>query len=226
MAFVHDDQPQEVYDSFNNYIFSTDRKLFGKVASKLEFCEKTKDVPGDILELGVFKGSGLMAWLKSLEATNVNHKNVIGFDLFDSDETIKLVKTSDKNTMMELFKERNFDPKMYENVLVEILWNARFTNFDLIKGDVIETIPKYLKDNPGFRASIVNFDLDLEEPTLACMEALWSRLVPGGYFILDEYALKEWTESNAVDVFCQKYGVNVRSTKYFAPSAYIYKDRP
>ena len=84
MAFIHDDQPQEVYDGFNKFIFSGDRKLFGKLLSKIEFCEKTKDIPGDIVELGVFKGSGILSWLKTLETVNLNHKSVVGFDFFDS----------------------------------------------------------------------------------------------------------------------------------------------
>jgi len=224
MPFIHDDQPQEVYDAFNTYIFSSDRKLFNKIASKLEFCEKTKDLPGDIVELGVFKGSGMFAWLKALETTNINYKKVIGFDFFDFEGVVSSIKTTDQHIMKDLFEKRDFDPTNYEHVLREMLHAARFTNFDLIKGDVTQTVPKYINDNPGFRASIINFDLDLEEPTLVCLEALWKRLVPGGYLVFDEYALHEWTESNAVDAFCQKYGLAVKSTKYFAPSAYIRKE--
>ena len=87
----------------------------------------------------------------------------------------------------------------------------------------MKTVEDYLKKYPGFRASIVNFDLDVDEPTYVCMELLWERLVPGGYYILDEYALKQWTESDAVDRFCKKYNTQVKSTKYFAPSGYIQK---
>ena len=86
--FIHDPLPQAIYDHFNSFIYSSDRKLFSKLASKLKFCELTSGVPGDIVELGVFKGSGLMAWLKANELTSVNQKSVYGFDIFDHEDTV------------------------------------------------------------------------------------------------------------------------------------------
>ena len=70
-------------DSFNSFIFSADKKLLGKLQSKQFFCSLTKHVPGDIVELGVFKGSGLVAWLKTLEYSDPASKQVIGFDSFE-----------------------------------------------------------------------------------------------------------------------------------------------
>jgi len=111
MQFIHDDQPQVVYDSFNQFIFSSNRKLFAKLASKLYFMELTKNVPGDIVELGVFKGSGMVAWLKALELTSVNNKSVCGFDFFNDSALMESINTSDKGVMESLFVDRGFDPK-------------------------------------------------------------------------------------------------------------------
>lgn len=222
MKFIHDDQPQELYNSFNQWMFSSDKKLFGKIASKLEYCEKTKNIPGDVLELGVFKGSGMMAWLKALEIVSVNHKKVYGFDFFDMQKAVDAAK-EDYQVMHHLFEGRDFDPQGYEEILDATLHKAGFNNFELHKGNVCHTLPNFLDKNPGFRVSIVNFDMDVEEPTLIAMEALWDRLVPGGYFLFDEYAFKEWTESNAVDEFCRKHGYQIETTRYFAPSAFLRK---
>jgi hypothetical protein len=223
MAFIHDDQPQAVYDAFNEFIFSSDRKLFGKLASKLDFIGMTKSIPGDIVELGVFKGSGMMGWLKALEATSINHKNVVGFDFFDMQDAVESIGTSDQGVMQSLFEDRGFDPYGYEGILAKTLQDARYFNFDLIKGDVTKTLGEYLDSNPGFRVSIANFDLDVEEPTEICLDLLWDRVVPGGILIFDEYGINEWTESNAVDRFIKKHHLKLHSTKYFAPSAYVIK---
>ena len=136
---------------------------------------------------------------------------------------MKSINTEDKGVMESLFKDRGFDPKGYDSVLDKLLVNAGFGNFELIKGDVVETIPTYLDKNPGFRASIVNFDMDIEEPTEFSLENLWSRVCVGGILIFDEYAINEWTESNAGDRFCEKHNLKLRSTPYFAPSAYLVK---
>ena len=223
MSFIHDDQPQGIYDAFNEFIFSSDRKLYAKLISKYLFADLTKNVPGDIVELGVFKGSGVISWLKALELNSVNHKKILGFDFFDDQGLLESINTKDKDLMQSLFADRGFDPKGYDNVLEAQIRSARFNNFELVKGDVVATVPVFLEKNPGFRASIINFDMDIEEPTEVCLDLLWPRVCAGGVLIFDEYAIGEWTESNAVDRFCEKHHLQLISTPYFAPSAYIIK---
>ena len=62
--FIHDLQTQEFYDSYNKFIFADDSKVFNKLASKFFFLGLAQKIPGEIVELGVFKGSGMAGWLK------------------------------------------------------------------------------------------------------------------------------------------------------------------
>jgi hypothetical protein len=39
----------DVYKSFNEFIFSSDIKLLGKLLHRFEFFQKVKDLPGDIV---------------------------------------------------------------------------------------------------------------------------------------------------------------------------------
>ena len=55
---------QELYDSFNNFILSGDTRLFNKLVSRALLYNEVKDIPGDIVECGVFKGTGLYTFLK------------------------------------------------------------------------------------------------------------------------------------------------------------------
>jgi len=221
--FIHDTLPQAVYDSFNTFIYSNDRKLFSKLASKLRFCELTAGIPGDIVELGVFKGSGLMAWLKANQITSVNQKMIYGFDIFNQDSLVGGISTQDSALMRELFEKRGFNSKGFDELLAHIATSAGFDNFKLVVGNVFDTLSGFLESNPGFRASIINFDLDTSEPTRFCLDLLWDRLVPGGIMIFDEYAINEWTESDAVDEFIKKKSLPLHSTPYLAPTAYIIK---
>ena len=47
----------------------------------------------------------------------------------------------------------------------------------LIKGDISETVPKYVKENPGMRISLLHFDVDIYQPTLTALESLWPLVV-------------------------------------------------
>lgn len=220
--FIHDKLPQEFYDSFNGFIFSSDYKVFDKLLSKQEFLQKTCSVPGAVVELGVFKGSGMAAWLKSLQFLRLNRK-VYGFDIFDSKLLDSSISTSDRKLMASLFSDRGFDPEGYELVLGKMLVGMGFQNFELVSGNIFETLPSFLNANPGFRAALINFDLDTSEPTLFALEQLWPRLVPGGILLFDEYALNEWTESDAVDEFIEAFNLKLEFTNYDSPSAYIRK---
>lgn len=182
----------------------------------------TKDVPGDVVELGVFKGSGIFAWLKMLKHLHLS-RQVYGFDIFDVDTLLKSINTSDKIWMKNLFGSRGFNALGYEEILKKELTESGFTNFELIIGDVFQSIPIFLENKPGFRASLINFDLDLEKPTYFALTTLWDRLVPGGVLVFDEYAIGEWTESNAVDQFIVEKNLTIETTNLSMPSAYIRK---
>lgn len=222
--FIHDNEPQSFYDAYNEFIFAKDIKILQKLLFKYKILSQTRDIPGDILELGVFKGSGMVGWLKVLKILGINNKNVFGFDIFDQDSLVQSINTSDNAVMRSLFVERNFDAKNYEEYLNKVLVLIGFNNFSIIKGDVFDTVPNFLEENPGFRVSVVNFDLDTDEPTYHCMNLLYDRLVPGGVMVFDEYAVNEWTESNAVDRFISNKRIRLLNTNLSAPTAYFIKD--
>ena len=48
-------------------MLSSDLKVFGKLLARTQLFDKVKDIPGDIVECGVFKGAGWMYWLKLLK---------------------------------------------------------------------------------------------------------------------------------------------------------------
>lgn len=220
--FIHDLQNQEFYDSYNTFMLTADTNVFNKLASKFFFLSLARNIPGDIVELGVFKGSGMAGWLKVGSSLQTNRK-VIGFDFFNQKDLIESIKTMDGELMESLFNDRNFNPTGYKEILNILLTNIHFKNFELHQGDVFDTIPRYLAENPGFRISIVNFDLDTEAPTYFSLNQLWPRVVKNGILIFDEYGINEWTESDAVDRFISEKGLELIRTDYSSPSAYIIK---
>jgi hypothetical protein len=165
----------------------------------------------------------LAGWLKMCRYSFINNKKVVGFDIFDDQELLKSIGTKDKNLMGSLFAQRSFAPEGYAPILNSMLSDAGFNNYEIVTGNVFDTIPEYLDANPGFRASVINFDLDTAEPTYFSLVQLWDRLVRGGILIFDEYAINEWTESSAVDQFVDEFGLELKRTQHEAPSAYITK---
>lgn len=218
---------QKLYDAFNDFIISKDIKIFGKLLARTRLFEEVKDIPGDIVECGVFKGSGILTFLKLKRYLCPNtYKKVIGFDMFDSEELVNNLHDLDKQTMSSLFKNRNFQhDKSYKDILEKRILSCGFQEheFSLIKGDISLTAPNFVDNNPGFKISLLYFDLDLEEPTYDALSTMWDKVSKNGLVVFDEYAYSKWSESVGVDKFFKDKNVEIISLNYICPTACIKK---
>ena len=102
--------PQSLFDNFNSFILSDDKRVFNKLVSRTLLYNEIKNIPGDIVECGVFKGTGMYTFLKLKNILNPNSsKKVIGFDFFNTNDLISSIDNKDdKEAMDVLFKERHF----------------------------------------------------------------------------------------------------------------------
>ena len=219
---------QELFDSFNTFILSDDTKVFNKLIARTIIYNQVKDIPGDIVECGVFKGTGIYTFLKLKRIFNPNsNKKVIGFDFFDNKNLITTLENDiDRHYMNSLFKDRNFNhDEGFRDYLSEKIINDGFNinEFELIKGDVSKTTLSFSKNNPGFKISLLYLDLDLEIPTYDTLSNFWDNMTKGGIIVLDEYGYHKWSESKGVDRFINEKGIEVKNLNFLCPTAYIQK---
>ena len=215
------------WDLYNCFFLMDDVERLRKFLVREHFFKMTLEIPGDIVEMGVFKGTGLAQLLKLREIyIPASNKKVLGFDLFTDDDGY----VTNKND--KLLKEYMTGVK--KNDLLEILNKIKLTNnieqensnlYELIEGDIEKTLPSFLEKNIGFRISLLIMDLDIEKPTEIALNLLYNRLVRGGIIVFDEYAEHEWSESNAVDKFLKLHPEIELKTLPWArtPTAYIIK---
>lgn len=221
---------QEVLE---NFILFYRRINFAKHLTHIELFQKTVDLPGSIVELGVFKGASFMTFLKLCDVFCAGDtlKKVIGFDTFTGFPQLH-TKDGPENLDRDLrpggFNSANFLDILESSIEIEQKdsFIPRFKRAELIKGDVLETIPEYIKNNPGLRISLLHLDLDLYEPTKIALEYLYPKVVPGGVVSFDEYGMAGFPgESMAFDEYFTESRPILRKFPFIStPGGYFVKN--
>lgn len=77
-------------------------------------------------------------------------------------------------------------------------------NVDLVKGNIMETLPQYLCQHPYLRIALLHIDTDIYEPAKYGMELLLERVVKHGIVVFDDYGTVEG-ETIAIDEFLSEH---------------------
>jgi dTDP-rhamnose C3-O-methyltransferase len=209
------------------------RQNLKRFLAHAQLFRETLNVPGDIAELGVYRGLGLMTWANLLEAFAIGDrtKMVFGFDNWAGFTGFAAEDGAEKKEAGKSIG--GFNPADFKRELlsaIDIYDNDRFVpwkpRIKLIDGDIAQTVPSFLDENPGVRFSLVHFDCDLYEPTRAALHAIWPKLARGGILIFDEYGIHDWPgETAAVDQFlADKPDLRLQTFDWTnAPAAWLVK---
>tara|TARA_Y100000768_G_C23989983_1_gene691761 strand:- start:3251 stop:3958 length:708 start_codon:yes stop_codon:yes gene_type:complete len=216
---------QSVYDSYNNFIFSNDTRVFNKMIKRSELYLNVKDIVGDILEFGVFKGASISLWLKLIDMYEPNSiSKIIGFDFFDPKQVVDALNGINKNMMNNVVNRVEKNDLSIDKVH-ERLSRYNSSRYKLIKGDAVITSTEYINNNPGLKIKLLYMDLDVGEPTYQILKKLWNNISINGIIVFDEYAYHKWDESIGVDKFLKTIEGKYKQfpTNIFSPTFYIQK---
>lgn len=143
----------------------------------------TEDVPGDLVECGVWRGGASILMRAVLSAYGDEKRSVW---LCDSFEGVPPPDTAH----YEADKGINLHRAAGVLAVSEAQVRANFEHYGLLDGRV-RFVPGWFKDTlqdaPIDRISVLRLDGDLYESTIQALDALYPRLSSGGYCIIDDY---------------------------------------
>lgn len=184
----------------NNFYLTCDNNRISKIITQYELYKRVSTIPGHIVECGVFKGTSLIRFATFRELFKNNSKKIIAFDTFGR---FPKPKFSEDVKFRKKFNDGEESIKTTD--LRKILKHKKIEkNIELIKGDIMKTLPKYLEKNPRLKISILNLDVDLYEPSKLILNNLFSRISKGGILILDNYNVYPGETKIANDFFKNK----------------------
>ena len=205
---------------YDNFLGKTGPDRLQKILARYELFRLTLEVPGDIAECGVFKGSGLFTWVKFMSLFKSNNEyRVIGFDFFETERVTDFKYQADRDCLDE-----HAEGWLTRDELTRTCAAWGFDRLSLQAGDVVETTRAFIEDNLGARLSLLYIDIDNYEGALACLRNLYPVVSPGGVVAFDEYALPGYGESDAVDEFLRENDERLRAISWAnTPTAYFIK---
>ncbi|MFE3170636.1 class I SAM-dependent methyltransferase [Amycolatopsis sp. NPDC059090] len=155
------------------------------------------EVPGVIMEFGVLHGRHLAAFtaLRSIYEPYNSLRRIIGFDTFTGFPDVAEVDRVSPSAVPGRFAVPAHEVSHLREVLAaheacEPLGHVQRSS--VIQGDVRETVPRYLSENPETVIALAYFDLDLYDPTRELLEVVKPHLVKGSIIAFDELAHPKW----------------------------------
>ena len=212
---------EKAFEYENNFYLSCDITRISKILSHYEIYKMIKEIPGEIVECGVFKGASLLRFAMFREIFgNPFSKKIIGFDIFG-----KFPETNfqDDKKARNKFIDSAGEDSISKDQLFQIL-NQKNLNrhLNLIEGDITKTVPDYVKTNPELKISLLNLDTDIYEPAVSILENLYPRITKGGILMLDDYGTHPG-ETKAVDEYFQNKNIEIKKFPFAMTPCYIIK---
>jgi hypothetical protein len=168
-------------------------------------------IPGDVVECGVWRGGSMMAIARTLMECGDTERDLHLYDTFEGmSEPTEHDKRHDGMSAAEMLETHDITSGVWAYASLEdVQETMRESGYPAekihyYKGKVEETIPADVPD----RISILRLDTDWYESTRHELEHLWSRLVPGGVLLLDDYGWWDGAK-RAVDEWLEKTGLPV-----------------
>ncbi|MCX5816466.1 MAG: class I SAM-dependent methyltransferase [Proteobacteria bacterium] len=196
----------------NGFYLTSSVDRISKFATHMDLFRKVSHLAGDIVECGVFKGVSLSRWIKFRALfNNPFSKKIIAFDVFG--EFPEAGYDLDKKKRDQFINEAGSKGISKEKLIAILKRLELYQNIELIKGNVLETIPEYVENNYHIKISLLHIDVDLYEPTKMALEVLYPHVVRGGIVILDDYGAFPGA-NKAVDDFFSAEKIRIQKLPY------------
>ncbi|MFB8276833.1 class I SAM-dependent methyltransferase [Nocardia colli] len=155
------------------------------------------EIPGVIMEFGVLHGRHLaiLSALRSLYEPYNSFRRIIGFDTFTGFPDLADIDQVSPSAAVGRFAVPDQEVDHLREVLAAHESGdpvAHVQRTFVVQGDVRETVPRYLADNPETVIGMAFFDLDLYAPTRDLLEAIRPHLAKGSILAFDELGHPRW----------------------------------
>lgn len=208
------------FDYENGFHATATIDRFGKMLAHYELYKKIIELPGDIVECGIFKGNSLFRLLAFRDLLESPYsRKVVGFDIFGS---FPQTEYEDDKRYLQHFIDTAGENSIELSEIEKICNYKKSESVTFVKGDINVTVPEYMKQNPHTKIALLHIDTDVYEPALTILNHFYDSVVKGGIIMFDDYGTFPG-ETKAVDDFFKDKDVVIRKLPISHIPSYIIK---
>jgi hypothetical protein len=207
------------------------RQETAKILGYAELIRLTNGCAGSIADCGVYFGGGLMNYatvLAALEPYNYQCR-VIGFDTYSGDAGQSEIDL--KHGVVDRTKY-TYDAESLQDLrrAAEIYDLDRPLNhlprIDFVAGDLCDTAPDYIRQNPETIFRIIHLSVNLYRPTFETIKAFYPRLTRGGILAIHGLNFTVGASQALFDAFAELelQPPSIRAIDYYPNITYLIKD--
>ena len=195
-AAIFERCPDSVQVKLENFTKYVRRQHLKRFLAMYEVFKLALPVKGSIVECGVYKGFGLMAWAKlsaMLEPENLTRR-IYGFDSFTGFPDIGEPDRS-PHTSVNI---GDLCADSYDELseLIEQYDKDRFLGHipkvELVRGDIAKTAPAFVQSHPHLLVSLLFIDCDVYQPAKVALATFVPRMPKGALLVFDELDNPLW----------------------------------
>jgi O-methyltransferase len=207
-TYPPDFSPEDIaeIEAATPYTMTSPERIFS-LRRSIEYITK-HNVPGEIVECGVWKGGSMMIAARALKKLNSLQRTLYLFDTYEGmtapqevDRTIKgqaaseMLKTQPKDSSW-IWAMGPLDG------VKQVMQGTQYPSEKIVyvKGPVEETIP----EKAPAQIALLRLDTDWYQSTYHELTHLYPRLVPGGVLIIDDYGHWEGARRAVDQYFAEK----------------------
>ena len=202
LARLLEDAPIPTMDLLDNLTLFMRRQQLADLLSMDALYRMVLDLPGVIMEFGVRYGrhAGAFVALRGVYEPYNPFRRVVGFDTFTGFPDVDEIDRVSASAVPRRFALPDGYPDYLRAVLDAHQDGESMAHIAeravLVEGDVRETLPRYLDENPHTVIALAIFDLDIHAPTRATLETIGPFLTRGSVLAFDEIDHPKWPGEN------------------------------
>ena len=189
---------EKMFDYENGFYATATEPRFGKFLAHYELYKRIIDLPGAVVECGLFKGNSFFRLAHFRDLLESKHsRKLIGFDIFGA---FPKTEFEEDERYLEVFTDSAGEYSIGLDDMEKVMEYKKIENYEFVKGDINTTVPEYCDKNKHLKIALLHIDTDVYEPAVTILENMYDRVVSGGIIMFDDYGTFPG-ETKAVDEF-------------------------